>query len=377
MWVKRMKHRERFYEVVTHGQPDRAVYDLCGSPQTNVDYEVTRKELSRLLGFEGEKQGPFNLDERVLEALDIDTRRVGGMPTPATSHLRRENGIYYDHWGIGYKEINGHLEIAVNPLKDCTLEEMMEYEFPDPDKVDRDMIAGWARQAKDLHEHTEYAVIAEHPVLGVFELGCWLFGFDDYLYRLAGEPELVHAFSQRVLNYQKGIIDIYYDALGKYIDCTTSGDDFGTQTGPFMSTEMFDQLVKPYLKERIQYTKQYTKAFYKHHTCGSVYNFIPSLIDCGVDILNPMQPGVYMMECERLKKNFGGQLTFWGGIDTQHLLPEGSEEDVKNQVKYVLSVMDRKGGYILSPAHTIQYDVPARNVIAIYRGADEYYSANR
>ena len=368
-----MTHRKRFYEAVTHGQPDRAVYDLCGSPQTNVDEESTRRELAELLGAEGEKQGIFNVDERVLKALDIDIRRIGGMPTPPTAHARTENGISYDNWGIGYRVVNGHGEICVNPLRDSTIDEMLAYEFPDPEKIDRKLIDAWTEQAKDLHEHTDYAVVAEHPVLGVFELGCWLLGFDDYLYRLAGEPEFVHAFSQRVLDYQKRVIDVYYGSLGKYIDCTTSGDDFGTQKGPFMSTAMFDEFIKPYLKERVRYTKRYTDAFYKHHTCGSVYHFIPALIECGVDILNPIQPGVYMMECERLKADFGDKIAFWGGIDTQHLLPEGSEQEVKDAVKHILSVMDKNGGYILSPAHTIQYDVPARNVIAIYRGADEFY----
>ena len=104
-----------------------------------------------------------------------------------------------------------------------------------------------------------------------------------------------------------------------------------------------------------------------------MHNFIPDLIDCGVDILNPIQPGVYMMECERLKADYGDRITFWGGIDTQHLLPEGSEEDVQKEVAHILSVMGDRGGYILSPAHTIQYDVPARNLIAIYRGADASY----
>ena len=372
-----MTHRERFYEAVTHGQPDRAVYDLCGSPQTNVDYDVTKQALGRLLNVTGEKQGNFCVDERILEALDIDIRRIGGMPTPKTSHNRVENGVHYNSWGIGYAETNGHLEICYNPLRDCTIDEMMAYEFPDPDKVDRGQVETWARQAEYLHENTDYAIVAEHPVLGVFELGCWMFGFDDYLYRLAAEPELVHAFSQRVLDYQKKIIDIYYGAIGRHIDCTTSGDDFGTQNGPFMSNAMFDEYISPYLKERISYTRKYTDAFYKHHTCGSVYSFIPALIDCGVDILNPIQPGVYMMECERLKADFGDRIAFWGGIDTQHLLPEGSEQDVKNAVKHILAVMEKNGGYILSPAHTIQNDVPAQNVIAIYRGADEYYAERR
>ena len=370
-----MTHRERFYEVVTHGHPDRAVYDLSGSPQTNIDYEVTKKELARLLNITGEKQGFYNVDERILTALDIDTRRIGGMPTPVTPHCRKENGITYDSWGIGYKEIDGRMEICENPLRDCTIDEMMDYEFPDPEKVDRKLIQTWAEQAKMLHEQTDYAVVAEHPVLGVFELGCWMFGFDDYLYRLAGEPEMVHAFSQRVLEYQKKVIDIYYSALGRYIDCTTSGDDFGTQNGPFMSNEMFKEFIYPYFKERVAYTKQYTEAFYKHHTCGSVYSFIPMMLECGIDILNPIQPGVYMMECGRLKEKFGDRLTFWGGIDTQHLLNGGTEQEVKDVVKETLSVMDINGGYILSPAHTIQYDVPAQNLIALYRGADEYYEA--
>jgi len=368
-----MTHRERFYETVTHGHPDRAVYDLSGSPQTNVDYEATRKQLAALLGIEGKKQGIFQLDERILQALAIDTRRIGGMPTPQSIHNGTRQNIMYDSWGIGYKEINGHTEICHNPLKDCTIDEMMAYTLPDPKDIDISRIDLWAKQAKYLKEETDYAVIAEHPVLGVFELGCWMFGFEDYLYRLAAEPEIVHAFSQRILEYQKQVIDIYYDRLGRYIDCTTSGDDFGTQTGPFMSTAMFQEYIKPYLKERIIHTRKYTDAFYKHHTCGSVHNFIPDLIDCGVDILNPIQPGVYMMECERLKADFGDRITFWGGIDTQHLLPEGSTQDIQDTVSHILSVMGDRGGYILSPAHTIQHDVPAANVIAIYRSADAYY----
>ncbi len=78
--------------------------------------------------------------------------------------------------------------------------------------------------------------------------------------------------------------------MGEYIQCTTSGDDFGTQRAPFMSTATFQEMIAPYLKERIAYTKKFTNAFYQHHTCGAVFDLIPTLIDCGVDILNPIQP---------------------------------------------------------------------------------------
>ncbi|MDR0761271.1 MAG: hypothetical protein LBF74_14365 [Treponema sp.] len=369
-----MTPRERFFETVSHRQVDRAVFDLCGCPQTQIDYQETRDALGACLGFTGAPRGGFPLDERILEYLDIDTRIVGGMPTPKTVHDRTEGDIRYDSYGIGYRFINGHYEICHNPLKDCTIDEMMAYPLPEAADLDRALIGEWARRARFLHETTDYAIIAEHPVLGVFEIGCWLFGFDDYLYRLAAEPELVHAFSRRILDYQKGVIDIYYNELGPWIDCTTSGDDFGMQTGTFISVDMFNEFIAPYFSERITCTKKYTSAFYQHHTCGSVYSLIPSLVKCGVDIINPIQPGTFMMEPERLKKDYGSVLAFWGGIDTQKLLPCGSQEEVEAEVKRILSTMGNEG-YILSPAHCIQQDVPAENIAAIFRGAKKYYSA--
>ena len=368
-----MTHRERFQKVVRHQQADRAVFDLAGSPQTAIDYPETRAALAHLLGIEGPHQGPYNVDERILKRFDIDTRRIGGMPIPLTSHVRTENGVSYDAFGIGYRRVNGHSGICFNPLKDADLDEIMAYELPDPEKIDLRQIDAWAEQARRLHENTDYAVIAEHPVLGVFEIGCWMFGFEDYLYRCAAEPEVVHAFSQRILALQKRTIEIYYGALGHYIDCTTSGDDFGTQRSTFISPEMFRELVKPYFKERVQYTRRFTDAFFKHHTCGSVYTLIPDLIDCDVDILNPIQPGVFMMEHERLKADFGDRIAFWGGVDTQHLLPTASPAEVRAEVQRILSIMDRDGGYIFAPAHTIQPDVPAENLVAMYDGAREYY----
>jgi len=368
-----MTHRERFRAAAAHGKPDRAVFDLCGSPQTDVDDQAVKDGLSALLGITGGKQGDYNLDERVLTALDIDTRRVGGMPTPCTLHCREEAGVTYDSFGIGYRPINGHSEICHNPLRGRSLAEIEDYPLPDPALIDMSLIESWAKKAEFLHTQTDYAVVAEHPVFGVFELGCWMFGFDDYLYRFAAEPEAVHAFSRRALDYQKRVLAAYYGALGGYIDCTTSGDDFGTQKGPFMSVNMFDEMIAPYFAERVRYTKRFTNALFKHHTCGSVFDLLPSIIGCGVEILNPIQPGAAKMEPERLKEGFGDKLVFWGGVDTQRLLPRGTADEIKAEVKRLLSILDKNGGYILSPAHTIQRDVPAGNLLAVYEGAREYY----
>ena len=372
--MKHMTHRERFCKAIAHQPVDRAVFDLCGSPQTYVDSPEVKARLGEIYGLSGPKKGPYSVDERILEAFDIDTRHVGGMPPmPHTRHHRDENGIHYNDWGIGFRGVADHWEMCEYPLKDATLDTIMAYEFPDPSRIDMSAVQRWADEAAHLRRTTDYAIVAEHPVFGVFEIGCWLFGFDDYLYRLAAEPETVHAFSQRFFEHQRQVIEKFYGALGPHIDCTTSGDDFGTQTGPFMSTAMFDEYVKPYLKARVALTKSLTDAFFQHHTCGSVHNFIPSLIACDVDVLNPIQPGVYMMEHARLKADYGDKMAFWGGVDTQRLLPRGTVAEVKAEVKRILSIMDRDGGYILSPAHAIQRDVPAENLIALYEGAKEYY----
>ena len=368
-----MTHRERFHAAAACKPADRAVFDLCGCSQTLIEEVETREALERHMGFGGDKKGPYAVDERVLEAFDIDTRFVGGMPVPETIHSRMENGVSYNSFGIGSREVNGHYEICHNPLRGMSADEIAKWPMPKSSDIDRALIDKWADEAKKLYESTDYAVVATHPVLGVFELGCWMFGFDDYLFRLAAEPETIHAFSERWLSFQLDVIDMYYGAMGPYIDCTTSGDDFGMQTGPFISPAMFDEFVKPYFKTRIERTKKHTSAFYQHHTCGSVYSFIPSIIDCGVDILNPIQPGVYKMEPELLKKDFGDKIAFWGGIDTQRLLPRGTIDEIRGEVKRLLSILGQGGGYIMSPAHCIQRDVPPENIVALYEGAAEFY----
>jgi len=143
-----MTHRERFYRIANHQQADRAVFDLAGSPQTAIDHPETHRALMRLLGFEGEKQGPYNVDERILERFDIDLRRIGGMPIPRTSHVRTENGVTYDEFGIGYRPVNGHSEICFNPLRDADMDEVLSYELPDPEKIDLRQIDAWAAQAQ-------------------------------------------------------------------------------------------------------------------------------------------------------------------------------------------------------------------------------------
>ena len=173
-----MTHRERFHLVASRKPADRAVFDLCGSPQTYVDSPEVKKRLGEIFGFTGPSKGNYCVDERILEALDIDTRHVGGFPPmPDTRHRRDENGVHYNNWGIGFREVFGHWEMVHFPLKDATLDTIMAHEFPDADRIDMSAVQRWADEAAHLRRATDYALVAEHPVFGVMEIACWLFGY--------------------------------------------------------------------------------------------------------------------------------------------------------------------------------------------------------
>ena len=361
-----MTRRERFERTMKKLPVDRVVRDLAGTPQTGIEANVT-EGLKKLLGIEGEYTGPYSAyDERILEALDIDIRKVGTLFEPESPNTKMIGKRAYDCWGVGREFTGMYWDIVENPLRGCDMETVKTFPFPDASGIDKRQIEQFKEEAKRLYYDTDYVVCAEHPTYGVMEIGCWMMGFDDYFLKLALEPELIECFSNRVKKYQQDVFELYYGALGDYIHFTTCGDDYGTQNGPFLSKDMFDEMILPYIKWRVKYIKSMTKGYFWQHSCGSVYSVIPSLIEAGVDILNPIQPGAKDMEPEKLKAAYGDKMVFWGGIDTQHLLVEGTPEQVKEEVRRVIKAMNGTG-YVLAAAHNIQSDVPAENVLALYQ----------
>ena len=231
-------------------------------------------------------------------------------------------------------------------------------------------------RAKWLYENTDYIVVADLPVYGVFELGCWMCGFDDYLEKLIIDPDFIHEFSNQYLKYQKRVIELYLAELGPYIHIIASGDDFATQHTQFVSEKMFNEMVAPYFKERLMFTKNFTDAANLHHSCGSVAKMIPSLKACGVEILNPIQPGATDMEPEKIKPAYGKDIVFHGGFDTQEVLPYGNPDQIDAAVKNIMDVMNKDGGYIFAAAHNIQEDVPPENIVAMFKAARKYGKKN-
>jgi len=357
---------------MSHQEADRVPLDLAGTSLTDINPGVAQG-LRDLLGFQDDPPGPYAaFDERILQALGIDFRRVGSLIGSGDRPVRGQTGRRVDMWGIERAWTGHYWDIVHAPLRGATCADLERYPWPEPELwFSEAQLLAYRAEAQRLWTETDCVVVAEHPVYGVFELGCWMCGFDDFLLRLAGDPDFVRCFFDIVLALQKRFILPYYQAMGDFIHLTTSGDDFGMQTGPLLSPRAFRALVKPYLAERIAFTHQFTRAHYWHHSCGSVHALIPDLLECGVEILNPIQPGAFKMEPERLKADFGSRLCFHGGFDTQNVLPFGTPAEIEAEVARVMEAMKPGGGYIFSAGHNIQDDVPPENVLVMFTAANK------
>jgi len=376
-----MSRRDDFGKVLRHQQPEKLIIDFGGNPLSSMEGK-SQERLLEHLGFAPQKKaerqlfGKVNrIDDRILEHFDVDTRSIGSILKPKESQFEViSDNEYIDEWGIRRVFAGMYWDIVDYPLKGADINTLKSYHFPHPETIDHKEIEQYVAEAKRLYEETDYIICAEHPIYGVFELGCWLCSFDDFLLKMAIDEEFVHLLFEMILDYQKRVIDIYYGALGKYIHYTSSGDDYATQTSLFFSPEMFRKFISPYFKERISHTRKYTNAAYLHHSCGNVYPLIDDLIECGVNILNPIQPVSTEMLPQQLKKAFGGKIVFHGGVDTQKILPFGTRDEIEDYVKKTIDVLNKDGGYIFAAAHNIQEDVPPENLVYMLEAARKYGS---
>ncbi len=364
-----MNYRERFIKTINHLETDRVPVDFCGTTLTGCHPDVI-KNLANYFSVNTDDDN--TTVEQLQQKFDCDFRRVGCLFGPDSiylDHSRLSQGEYIDSWGVTRKFHGLYWDIIKSPFHNLELNDIIDYKWPSVSGINKNDIYDITEKAKRFFYDTNYVVVGEHPVYGFFEMGCWMFGYDDFLYRILAEPETTEWFFSNFFTYVRDINELYYGAVGEYIHVTTSGDDFGMQNGPFISPDVFKSYIKPWYTKRIKDVKQYTDAKYFHHSCGSVYRLLDDIIDMGVDILNPVQPGAYEMEPERLKNGYGDKMIFWGGVDEQNLLSHGTSAQVYDEVKRIINVMNVNGGYILSASHNIQPDVPVENIISMFKAA--------
>ena len=190
---------------------------------------------------------------------------------------------------------------------------------------------------------------------------------------LAQEPKLAHALAQKLADHYVANLPRYLDAVGQHIQIIQMGDDLGTQQGPQISPAMYRQFIQPYHRQVYGYVKAHSDLPIFLHTCGSIYRLLPDLIEAGVDILNPVQISAAEMDPRRLKREFGQDVTFWGGgADTQHVLPTATPEEVRRHVRELIEIFAPGGGYVFCQVHNIQANVPPENVVAMFDAALEF-----
>jgi len=155
------------------------------------------------------------------------------------------------------------------------------------------------------------------------------------------------------------------------IDLFRIGDDVGTQRGPLISPAMFREFIAPRLRLLVDLAHSHdTRVMF--HSCGSITAFIDALIEIGVDILDPLQVSAANMDPTQIKGEYGSRICLHGSIDTQYVLPQGSPQEVAENVKRMIDILGSGGGFILAPCHVLQTDVPSENVCAMYETGHEY-----
>jgi uroporphyrinogen decarboxylase len=165
-------------------------------------------------------------------------------------------------------------------------------------------------------------------------------------------------------------VELYLEAVGEYIHVIGFYDDFGIQTGPMISPVQFRELIKPHLEVIYNSVHAISDARVFLHTCGSVYEFMEDLIEVGVDILNPVQTSAFHMQPRILKEEFGDRIVFWGGgCDVQRVLPLGSPDDVRRDVRGRIEILGKGGGFVFAPIHNIVAGVPPENIAAMFEEA--------
>jgi uroporphyrinogen decarboxylase len=207
----------------------------------------------------------------------------------------------------------------------------------------------------------------------LFEWGTFLRRIDNFLMDLLLETKKVESLLDALMEIHLETLEKVCASVGDLVDILRFGDDLGMDKGPFMDPQTYQRLFKPRHKTLCEFVKKNSNMHTFLHSCGSIYRLMPDLIDAGFEVINPVQTNCAEMEPERLKREFGKDVTFWGGgIDTRSVLNLGTVKEVKKQVIERLKIFAPGGGYVFNPIHNILPDVPPKNIVAMFEAVEEF-----
>ena len=275
------------------------------------------------------------------------------------ARLDRQSHMAYDLWGVGWDMVPDGGWPGVHPLKD--LDAYPHYQFPDP----------YHPHLMDLVKETveeyqgQYFVLASHHT-ALFERAWALRGFENALMDFIINPQFTEELYDRITEYQVVLARRF---VSQGIDGVRVGDDYGTQQGLIMKPDLWRKVIKPRLK-RIWAVYQAANIPVIHHTCGNVRDILDDFVEMGLNVLHPIQP--MAMSLAEVGNRYSNSLSFYGGIDTQQILPYGTPEEVAQSVQDCIEFLGHRGGYIISPAQAIMEDVPSANIQALIQAIQKH-----
>lgn len=371
--------------ALDHEEPDRVPLIIGQTNATGIKMRPY-EGLKRLFGIEAPGRyiydwpelGTALPDEAVLERLGSDARAVlDRYPSRVyeAARARPEHAPFMDDWGGGQSEIEpGRWYPGIHPMPDATsLRDIEAYPWPDMDDPSR--VAHVRAEARALAADGRYAVIGCPWLLFPFERAHAMQGLDRFLENMLLEPDFARALLWKIEGLCKTLMGHFLDEAGEDLDIVKIGDDLGAQESLMISPATYRDLLKPVHADLIAFIKSKTKAKIFFHSDGDIFDLVPDLVEIGVEVLNPIQSGAgRMSDLGLLKRSYGDRLAFCGAIDTQRVLPYGSPDEVRAEVRRVIGLLGGGGGYIVSAVHTIMDEVPPENIIAMCEAVREFGS---
>lgn len=404
-----MTSRERVLAAVEHREPDRVPVDLGATPSSGIS-AIAYGRLTRYLGIENSRTRVYDVvqelaqpEDAVLERFAVDAVDLGRSFNTRDSDwydmaLSDGSPAQYPAWFRPRREGNDlkayhpdGTHLASKP-QGATFFDQACFPYLDgyPDSFD-DLPSAmgkvlWAamvhspwdhaaeegfweelrRRALQLREETDYALVVAAGC-NLFEWGTFLRRMDNFLMDLYTDSRNVERLLDALMEIHLGTLEKVCAAVGDVADILRFGDDLGMDSGPFMAPEVYRKLFKPRHARLCDYVHENSTMKTYLHSCGSIYQLIPDLIEAGYDVLNPVQTSAAEMDPATLKREFGREICFWGGgADTRTALNSGTPEQVRRHVRERLEIFSPGGGFVFNTVHNIMPDVPPENVVAMF-----------
>lgn len=376
-----MNSRERVRIALNHHEPDRIPFDFGGTALTSIscfNYNETRAVFGlppltpRIMDI---FQQNVYVDDDFLDFLDCDVRSVA----PALAHDFNFNitedssgyNLLRDEWGIGWKKPveNGlYYDMYDHPLAgELSIDTLKCYSWPNP--LDSSRFIGMGKSAQKIAQEDKKAITLACFCSGVVEEATWLRGFTDFYVDIARDDKGLSYLLDVIVNLKMAYWERALSEVGENVDVILEADDLAGQSNLLISPGSYRKIIKPRHKKLFEFIKSKTSAKIFFHSCGAIRALIPDLIEIGVDILNPVQVSASGMDSSDLKRDFGSEITFWGGgVNTQGAFSSSDPRTdlVAEDVRKRIGDFKPSGGFVFAAVHNIQANVAPENVYAMW-----------